>query len=209
MRILIADDDTISRRLLQATLAQWGYEVLVACDGAEALAVLRGLDPPRLAILDWMMPALDGLEVCQKIRAEATADPPYLLLLTSRGNKGDIAQGLNGGADDYLTKPFDSEELQARVGVGLRVLEMQRNLAERVRELEEALARVRQLQGLVPICAYCKKIRNDQNFWQQVEIYLSAHTDARFTHGICPDCLESVIKPELAELQSKSRQKKR
>jgi phosphoserine phosphatase RsbU/P len=200
MRILIAEDDTISRCLLQATLSQWGYEVVATQDGLEAYRALREPEGPRLAILDWMMPGLDGLDVCRKIRAEMMTEPPYLLLLTSRANKGDIADGLNSGADDYLTKPFDREELHARLRVGFRILEMQKNLADRVGQLEEALARVRQLQGLVPVCAYCKKIRNDQNYWQQVDAYLSAHTDARVSHGICPECLESVVKPQLDSL---------
>src|SRR5262249_43771747 len=149
----------------------------------------------------WMMPEMDGVEVCGRIRGEAPADPPYLLLLTAKGSKEEIITGLEAGADDYLTKPFDRDELHARLRVGIRILDMQRTLAGRVHELEKALAKVRQLQGLIPICAYCKKIRDDQNYWQQVEAYVSSHCEVRFTHGICPACLEEVVKPELAKLE--------
>src|SRR5439155_4831059 len=104
-----------------------------------------------------------------------------------------IVTGLQAGADDYITKPFDRGELQARLQVGRRIVELQKGLADRVRELEAALSRVRQLQGLLPICAWCKKIRDDQNYWHQVETYIGSHSDARFSHGICPDCLKTVM----------------
>ena len=192
MRILIADDDPVSRRLLEAALVKAGYEVAVVCDGLEASRALQGDDPPPLAILDWMMPGMDGVEVCRTVRKKPTSAPPYLILLTARGRSEDIVTGLGGGADDYLTKPFDGEELRARVEVGARVVTLQQGLAERVRALEDALARVKQLQGLLPICAWCKKVRNDQNYWQTVEGYIAEHTDARFSHGICPDCREEL-----------------
>ncbi|MDB5390675.1 MAG: copR, partial [Planctomycetaceae bacterium] len=104
--------------------------------------------------------------------------------------------------DDYLTKPFNQRELQARLQVGLRTLALQKNLTDRVSELEEALSRVRQLQGLLPICCYCKKIRDDQNYWQQVDVYLSTRTDARFSHGICPQCMEAVVLKELEQAEA-------
>ncbi|MGH9862432.1 MAG: response regulator [Candidatus Acidiferrales bacterium] len=189
MKVLIADDDPVFRRVLEVSLAAWGYEVLSVGNGIEACAVLQKPDAPRLVILNWMMPELDGIDVCRRVRARSTATPPYLILLTGRGHSDDIVTGLNAGANDYITKPFDREELRARVGVGVRVLELQANLAARVQELEEALKRVRQLQKLLPICSHCKKIRNDQNYWQQVEGYISEHTDVQFSHGICPECL--------------------
>jgi sigma-B regulation protein RsbU (phosphoserine phosphatase) len=203
MRILIAEDDPLSRQLLETSLQRWGYEVRVTCDGTEAYEVLGGVGPPPLAILDWMMPGLDGVEVCRKIRAdqegEGRGSPPYLILLTARVHQDDRVVGLEAGADDYVTKPFDHAELRARVQVGMRVASLQRNLAARVTELEQTLQRVHQLHGLLPICAYCKSIRNDENYWQQVEEYIMAHCDARFSHGICPACYDRIIGPELSK----------
>src|SRR6185437_16984166 len=156
-------------------------------------------EAPRLAILDWMMPHMDGLTICSRLRENPAKRSTYIILLTARGEKKDIIAGLESGADDYITKPFDRDELQARVNVGLRMVGLQQRLAERVTELEEALARVKQLQGLLPICCYCKCIRNDDNYWQRVEEYIGEHSDARFSHGICPKCFETVVKSQLRE----------
>lgn len=199
MKILIAEDDAVSRRVLEATLTKFGYEVVVAADGGQAWAVLEREDAPRLAILDWMMPEIDGVEICRRLRLIPSATPPYLILLTAKNSKEDVVIGLDAGANDYLTKPFDRAELRARVQVGVHVLELQRSLAQRVTELEEALSQVRQLQGLLPICSYCKKIRDEQNYWQRVDSYLSEHTDVMFSHGICPDCYRDVVQPQLDE----------
>jgi DNA-binding response OmpR family regulator len=199
MRILIAEDDLVSRRMLEATLAKWGHEVIVTTDGDAAWRTLSTAGAPRLAILDWMMPGLDGVEICRRVR-QAGGTPPYLIMLTARGSRTDVVAGLDAGADDYITKPFDRDELRARVQAGTRILELQEELAGRVRELEEAMSRVKLLQGLLPICAYCKRVRNDENYWQQVESYVSDHSEARFSHGICPSCYESVVRPELSKL---------
>jgi len=199
VKILIAEDDEVSRRMLQVFLLRWGFDVVIAEDGAEAWRVLEGGDAPKLAILDWMMPVLDGVEICRRVRLAPRASPAYLILLTARGDNKDIVRGLDAGADDYVTKPFNQEELRARLNVGVRVVELQTNLADRVIELERALAGVNQLQGLLPICSYCKKIRDDKNYWQQVEGYISSHSEAQFSHGICPDCYENIVKPELGK----------
>jgi sigma-B regulation protein RsbU (phosphoserine phosphatase) len=205
VKVLIAEDDMVSRRLLETTLAKWGYEVVVTCDGLQASAALQGEDAPPLAVLDWMMPGLDGIEVCRRARNTFNPTPPYLILLTAKGRREDIITGLKAGANDYVTKPFDREELRARVQVGARIVELQHSLADRVHALEEALARVKQLQGLLPICSYCKKIRDDQNYWQQVENYISRHSEAQFSHSICPGCYEQLVKPELDQLRRLSR----
>jgi phosphoserine phosphatase RsbU/P len=187
MRVLIAEDDRISRRFLEHSLAT-SYEVSATADGDEAWAALEAPDAPRLAILDWVMPGLQGPEICRRIRERAEPIPTYVILLTSRSAKEDIVAGLRAGADDYLTKPFDADELRARVQVGVRLLELQQRLAAQVDELERALAQVKQLHGLLPMCAWCKKIRNDSNYWQQVEVYIREHSHAQVSHGICPDC---------------------
>jgi len=114
------------------------------------------------------------------------------MLLTSRDSRADLVAGLDAGADDYLIKPFDPEELRARVHVGLRVLSLQDRLSEQVAELQAALAKVRQLAGLLPICSYCKRIRNDNNYWEQVDSYIAHHSDTLFSHGICPACFDAV-----------------
>jgi phosphoserine phosphatase RsbU/P len=200
VRILVADDESVSRRILQSMLEDWGYSVRVCTDGGVAWELLQQTDAPPLVILDWVMPRMNGLEVCRKLRAVSKPCPTYVVLVTSKDQNADIVTGLDAGADDYVAKPFNREELRARVQVGERVVELQRRLAERVRELEAALADVKHLSGLLPICAYCKKIRNDQNYWQQVEIYVSEHSEAQFSHGICPDCYETVVKTELSHL---------
>jgi CheY-like chemotaxis protein len=200
LKLLLADDDGLYRRLLERALTEWGYEVQAVSDGAAAWEALRAEGAPRLALLDWMMPGLDGPEVCRRARALPTAEPPYLILLTSRESKEDIVAGLQSGANDYVTKPFDRAELEARLAVGKSVVELRASLAARVRELEEALAQVKQLQGLLPICSYCKKIRDDKNYWQQVESYFCQHAEVTFSHGICPDCWKRVLRPQLQQM---------
>jgi sigma-B regulation protein RsbU (phosphoserine phosphatase) len=196
MQILIAEDEPVSRRLLQKTLEHWGYEVVICEDGTSAWNALQAPDAPNIAVLDWMMPGMDGPEICRGVRESGAQRQPYLMLLTSRTRMQDVVAGLKAGADDYLTKPVDREELEARLSVATRVVQLQQRLADRVVELEEAISRVRQLQGLLPICAYCKRIRDDQNYWNQVESYIAEHLDVRFSHGICPSCLETVLKEE-------------
>lgn len=197
MKILIAEDDPISRRLLESRLRKQGHEVVLSEDGVQALAALEGDPAIAFAILDWMMPGLTGPEVCRRVRSREVGRQTYLILLTARSGKQDLVSGLNAGADDYVTKPFDFEELQARVQVGERVIRLQQSLTERVRQLEEALSNVKLLQGLLPICLYCKKVRDDRNYWQQVDQYIGEHSAVRFSHGVCPDCYETVVKPEI------------
>jgi phosphoserine phosphatase RsbU/P len=192
MKVLIAEDDPVSRRLLQAALIKWGYEVTVTSNGKEAWQALQAPDAPSLLILDWLMPEMDGVEICREARQLPALKSAYIILLTSRGSKEDIVKGLEAGADDYVTKPFDHGELRARVQVGSRVVQLQSALADRVNELEEAIASVKTLQGLLPICCYCKKIRDDGNYWHRVESYISGHANVRFSHGICPDCSEKL-----------------
>jgi len=199
MHILIADDDTTGRRLLAATLEKVGYDVSAVADGTTALAALQMPQAPKLAILDWMMPEMDGVDVCRAFRTAEPLRNAYFILLTARGAREDIVDGLNAGANDYLTKPFDHEELVARVAVGARVLELQDALAQRVTELEDALADVKRLSGLLPICSYCKSVRDDRNYWQEVESYVARHSEVQFSHGVCPDCYDRIVVPMLDE----------
>lgn len=200
MRVLIAEDEPVSRRLLQVALTEWGFDVTATGDGSSALECLVAPEAPKLAILDWVMPGLSGPEVCEAMRREPCGRSSYLILLTSRDGSNDAICGLESGANDYITKPFDYGELQARVKVGERMIRLQDELAARVNELQAALDRVRQLHGLLPICAYCKKIRDDQNYWHQVEVYVSRHSNAQFSHGMCPECFEHVMKTEVESI---------
>lgn len=191
MRILIAEDDTIIRRLLEVTLSRSGYEVISACDGRQALDAISRPDAPRLAVLDWMMPEIDGIDVCRRIRANPDLPYVYILMLTAKGRKEDLVQGLDAGADDFLTKPFDPQELRSRLRVGQRMLDLEGALRGKVDELQSALDRVEQLQGLLPICMHCKKIRDDSNHWHRVETYIASHSAAEFTHALCEECRET------------------
>jgi sigma-B regulation protein RsbU (phosphoserine phosphatase) len=179
VRILIADDDRMSTLMLCRSLELWGFEVVVAHDGAAAWDRIAGDQPPALAILDWMMPGIDGIELCRRIRATPLRSPVYVILLTARTSRQDLIAGLEAGADDYLTKPFDPDELRARIHVGQRTLGL--------------MASIKRLTGLLPICSYCKRIRSDHDYWEQVESYIADHTDAMFSHGICPSCLTKAM----------------
>ena len=194
MRVLVADDDRIAAEILSWTLQRWGFDVTAVADGAAAWCYLQASSTPTLAILDWMMPPPDGAEVCRRVRQELPLANLYLILLTSLESRRDVVAGLDAGADDYVIKPFDPDELRARAQVGVRVLTLQERLAARVAELQEALANVKQLRGLLPICSYCKRIRGDGQYWQQVEAYVAERSEAQFSHGICPACLEKVQK---------------
>lgn len=205
MKILIGDDSATSRQLLESSLRRWGHEVVAVGDGTAAWEALRAGDAPALAILDWMMPGLDGVEVCRLARARDPAPPLYLALLTARTRAEDAVEALGAGADDFVRKPFDPVELRARVGAGVRIVELQRELARRVAELEEALARVNELHGILPICSYCKKVRDDRDSWQQIEAYVAAHSAARFSHGVCPHCAETVLRPQIEAMKRRNR----
>jgi DNA-binding response OmpR family regulator len=194
MRVFVADDDpTITARRLEGTLAEWGHAVLVAGDGERAWELLARDARPAIAILDWEMPGCDGLEICRRLGRVRGSRSLHAILLTARTGMDDLVQGLGAGADDYLRKPFEPAELRARVEVGVRSVELQEALRRRLLELEEALSQVQRLQGLLPICCYCKKIRDDKNYWHQVEQYVSEHADVQFSHGICPECYEKIV----------------
>jgi len=141
VKILIADDSIVSRHLLEATLRKWGYEVMVACDGDEALQLLQREDAPALIILDWMMPGMTGVEVCRRIRQRDSEPYTYILLLTSKSQKEDLIEGMEAGADDYITKPFDQNELQVRLRAGTRLVDLQSQLLKAREDLRDQATR--------------------------------------------------------------------
>ncbi len=201
MKILVADDHVVNRRLLQVLLASEGYEIIEARNGVEALDLLKEATEPVVGLIDWQMPLLEGPEVCRQARLLTDLPPMFLLLLTIRDSKEDIVTGLKAGANDYIIKPYHKDELLARVKIGVQMVELQQSLQARVRELGDALARVNTLSGLLPICQFCKKIRNDRDYWQQVEEYLARYSDIKFSHSICPDCFQVHVQPQLEEMK--------
>lgn len=142
------------------------------------------------------MPGIDGVEVCRRFRERFPHTPAYLILLTALDRKEHVVEGLEAGANDYISKPFDRDELRARLRVGERVLELQQALARRVEELQDALRHVRTLQGILPICTHCHRIRTDKESWERIETYISEHTDALFSHGFCPECVKRYYNEE-------------
>jgi DNA-binding response OmpR family regulator len=186
MKIMIVDDDAVSRRMLQGLLTKQGYGVLVASNGREAWEIYRQ-ENISLVITDWIMPELDGLRLCQMIRAMGRQRYTYIILITIMTGKGSYLEGIEAGADDFLSKPYDPDVLRARLHVAKRLLDLQ--------------AEVHQLQGMLPICSYCKRIRNDDNLWTQVEAYVSQHSNADFTHGICPQCEDKYVRPQLEAME--------
>ncbi len=197
MNVLIADDDGASRRILEHYLSQWGYELTMTASGDEALEILSRPDHPQLVILDWMLPGIDGPDIIRKVRNGEKSTAIYFIMLTARRKRDDIIHALESGADDYISKPFDRGELRSRIQVGERVVRLQADLERRVGELEKASTQINTLHGLLPICAHCHKIRDDQDVWQRLESYITEHTKAMLSHSVCPECLEEHY-PDLA-----------
>jgi phosphoserine phosphatase RsbU/P len=193
MRILIADDEPLSRSLTRATLATVSAVVECVADGNAAWDVLERRPEATLLVADCSMPGLDGIELCKRLRSADGFPPIYIIMVTCADETADVTAGFEAGADDYVIKPFNADELRARARVGLRMLALQQGIARRVAELEAALARVKILSGLLPMCCYCKKIRVDDSYWQQLEAYISDHSDATFSHGICPTCYPAAL----------------
>lgn len=201
-RILVADDDATSRTILLQSLRKWGYEPLCANNGDEAWNILQGEDPPQLLLLDWMMPGKDGEELCRLVTERGGLH--YIILITAKDRTEDLVKALGAGADDYIVKPFDKDELHARVRAGERILDLSRALKRRADDLQKALDEIETLQGMLPICSYCRRIRSDNDYWQSLESYIASHSTAKFSHGVCPTCYEKIVKPELDELMSVS-----
>jgi DNA-binding response OmpR family regulator len=177
---------------METHLEKWGFTVIGARDGAEAWVQLQQHADIEMAVLDWMMPELDGIDLVHRIRNDLDSRVIYILLCTARGGVEDLVTALEAGADDYVTKPFREQELRARLRVGVRTVTLERALRRRIAELDAALRHVRTLQGLLPICMHCKKIRNEEDVWERLESYLEEHADVEFSHGLCDDCLARV-----------------
>jgi sigma-B regulation protein RsbU (phosphoserine phosphatase) len=178
LKILVAEDENISRLVLAASLKQRGHEVVAVENGRKAWEAFQSDYFPVL-ISDWMMPEMDGLALCREIRKMPHDNYTYLVLLTSLEGKTNYLEAMEAGADDFMSKPFDADQLTARIQVAERILGLHRH--------------VTQLEGLLPICCSCKKIRDGTDHWQRVENYIEIHSEARFTHGYCPECYEKYM----------------
>ncbi len=188
MKILIAEDDPVARAVLRQALRRLGHETIEAADGAEALQLLAA-DPVRVIVSDWMMPVLDGLALCRAVRARVGADYVYFILLTGRDASADNQrEAIEYGVDDFLTKPLNVQDIWMRLRVAERILRF--------------ATQVSQLETFLPICGYCKKVRDDQNYWQQIEAYINERTGTDFSHSICPDCYQRIVVPEMNKLQA-------
>ena len=188
MKILIAEDEYTTRLMVQVSLENWGYTVISVADGKEAWEYLQKEDSPDIAILDWEMPELDGVEVCKRVKNLKRDNPIYVLLLTARDSQNDILHGFDAGADDYMTKPFNDNELRARVRVAERLVRIQSSLSRSVEELRQALDLVDALEGSVPVCTACRKIEGENNEWHSLDDLINNHFDPRFIPAICPVC---------------------
>ncbi|MDF1701990.1 MAG: response regulator transcription factor [Planctomycetota bacterium] len=204
MRILIVDDDPVARRILEDAVGGLGHTVHVAHDGREAWDLLSH-EPVDVLMTDWVMPEMDGLELCQRVRARTDAPFMYVMLVTERSTTDDVVDGIMAGANDFLTKPYERAELRARLHAAQRVVELERSLAERVHELESALSEVATLRRLLPICMYCHSIRNEKQVWDEIEEYLRDHANADCTHSICPTCYDHRVRPMLDEMKSEQK----
>ena len=175
MKLLVADDDPVYQQLYLRLLGE-EFEITVVGNGGEAWELLRQDPAFRLAILNWQMPVMNGVEVCRLVRATLDLDGIYLLVATANRDIDQVIEGFIAGADDYVIKPFYVQELAARLRVGRRVTELQSALEKKICELEQASRQVKLLQGLLPICSYCKRIRTEEQTWQEVEAYVSRHS---------------------------------
>ncbi len=195
MKVLAVDDDRVTLLTLERLLSKFGYEPLTASSGTMALQLFLE-HRPKILVTDWMMPEMEGPTVVKTIRAFAESEYTYIIMLTSRQDKDDMMAGMLAGVDEFITKPIDPDQLRARLRVGKRIMLLQDSLASRVRELEQERQHVQTLQGFLPICSYCKKIRDDENLWSQIEEYICDHQEnVQFSHSICPSCYESKVKP--------------
>jgi len=187
LKILAVEDDPVARRILVQALHRLGYDdVTEVQDGTEALVQLEK-EPARVIVSDWIMPGMDGLGLCRQVRSRKS-EYVYFILLTSR--EADIEnqrEAIEAGVDDFLVKPLNLQELWMRLRVAERILRY--------------ATQVQQLEAFLPICSYCKKVRDDKNYWQQIEGYINARTGSEFSHSVCPDCYARVIVPELEAIK--------
>ncbi|MDH3973234.1 MAG: response regulator [Deltaproteobacteria bacterium] len=206
MRILIVDDDEDTRILLASFLSKEGYENVISASSAnEAFQALdiENRDPEKkaeadLILMDIIMPGTDGVEGCRQIKKNNLYKDVPIVMVTSRREDEYLVKAFAAGAVDYITKPFNKVELMVRVRSVIKLKEEMDKRKTRERELEKALSDIKVLSGLIPICSHCKKMRNDEGYWQHLEKFIAERSNANFTHGICNECLKKFY-PDLAD----------
>lgn len=186
MKVLAVEDDPIALLVLQSALKSLGCEVLSAADGAAAWLVLADRSI-RVVVSDWQMPQMDGLNLCRSVRERGGDYVSFMLLTEHSANDANVDAAIAAGVDDFLAKPVNLRELRLRLSAAERLLNLK--------------SQVQQLESFLPICAHCKKIRDDKNYWQQIESYLNDRHGTRFSHGICPTCYDTVMRPQLEALE--------
>ncbi len=188
IRILVVDDNPEIVRSTEHLLKRAGYTTATASNGAEAMQVIRTFRP-ELALTDRDMPEMDGMELCRRIKSDPSLDKIFVIIVSAAFTRSEEqSEGLEMGADSYIARPIANRELLARVDAYVRILRLYRELRHNNTEMEAALAKVKLLSGMLPICSGCKKIRDDKGYWNQVENYVQKHSEATFTHGLCPEC---------------------
>jgi DNA-binding response OmpR family regulator len=191
--VLVVDDEPRNLQLVGKLLSDnLLCDLCLAGSGGEALEIMESMTPD-LVLLDVNMPEMNGYEVCTAIRAREESREIPVIFLTAQRDTEHIVRGFDAGGSDYVCKPFESRELIARVRVQLELKLSRDELKRQKEELETTIARIRRLEGIIPICSYCKKIRNEENSWEQMEVYISDHSEALFSHGICPACCNEQL----------------
>jgi len=193
--VLIVDDTPENLTILCQILTEHGYQVRPALSGEIALKAVRA-DIPDLILLDIMMPGMNGFEVCRNLKAEEQTKHIPIIFISGLHELEDKVRAFSEGGVDYITKPFQTEEVLARVNTHIALHTFRKSLEKKNIELQKALDEVKQLRGFLPICANCKNIRDDKGYWERIETYVSNHSDAKFTHSICPDCATKLY-PDL------------
>jgi len=193
-RILVVDDEPYNLQIMRQILRD-RYDASFVTDG-ERVPELAHKMHPDIILLDIMMPGMDGYRVCELLKSDEELCEIPVLFISSLSDTGDKVKAFEVGGVDYISKPFQKQEVLARISTHLNNRTLQKRLKEKVAELEEALANIKTLKGLLPICSHCKKIRDDQGYWKQMEDYIQNHSDALFSHSICPDCIEKIYAKE-------------